>query len=68
VADEFFTNLAAIYEMLLTDIKAIFNGDPAAQSEYEVIRTYPGFYAICFYRIAHLLCKLQGAINPSNTN
>jgi serine O-acetyltransferase len=64
VADEFFANLAAIYEVLLTDIKAIFNGDPAAQSEYEVIRTYPGFYAICFYRIAHLLCKMKVPLIP----
>jgi serine O-acetyltransferase len=64
VADEFFANLAGIYEVLLTDMKAIFNGDPAAQSEYEVIRTYPGFYAICFYRIAHLLCKLQVPLIP----
>ncbi|MDB5000566.1 MAG: serine acetyltransferase [Mucilaginibacter sp.] len=64
VADEFFANLATVYEVLLTDIKAIFEGDPAAQSEYEVIRTYPGFYAICFYRIAHLLCKLKVPLIP----
>lgn len=64
VADDFFTNLAAVYEVLLTDMKAIFDGDPAAQSEYEVIRTYPGFYAICFYRIAHQLCKLQVPLIP----
>lgn len=64
IADSFFTELATIYEVLLTDIKAIYEGDPAAQSEFEVIRTYPGFYAICFYRMAHLLYTLSVPLVP----
>lgn len=52
---QFFEQLPALYELLNTDISAIYKGDPAAVSEFEVIRTYPGFYAICFYRIAHAL-------------
>lgn len=55
LADQFFTQLPALYQTLNTDISAIYKGDPAAVSEFEVIRTYPGFYAICFYRIAHAL-------------
>ncbi|WP_341844506.1 serine O-acetyltransferase [Pedobacter soli] len=55
VAGEFFAGLPELYRILNTDISAIYEGDPAAQSRFEVIRTYPGFYAICFYRIAHLL-------------
>ncbi|MCC8408028.1 serine acetyltransferase [Mucilaginibacter sp. UR6-1] len=55
VAEEFFNNLPSLYDTLNTDIQAIYDGDPAAKSEFEVIRTYPGFYAICFYRIAHIL-------------
>ncbi|TCC99090.1 serine acetyltransferase [Pedobacter frigidisoli] len=54
-AVHFFNQLPTLYEILNTDIQAIFNGDPAAASEFEVIRTYPGFYAICFYRIANIL-------------
>jgi serine O-acetyltransferase len=54
-AGQFFTELPELYRVLNTDIVAIYEGDPAAQSRFEVIRTYPGFYAICFYRIAHLL-------------
>ena len=50
-----FESLPGIHELLNTDITAIVTGDPAARSEFEVIRTYPGFLAICFYRIAHAL-------------
>lgn len=64
IAEAFMDQLAHIYELLLTDTKAIYKGDPAAQSEFEVIRTYPGFYAICFYRIAHLLHSLEVPLIP----
>jgi serine O-acetyltransferase len=64
LADAFIASLSEVYELLLTDTKAIYQGDPAALSEFEVIRTYPGFYAICFYRIAHLLHSLQIPLIP----
>lgn len=64
IADSFFIQLPEVYEVLLTDMQSIFNGDPAAQSEFEVVRTYPGFYAICFYRLAHLLCSLDIPLVP----
>ncbi|WP_439695618.1 serine O-acetyltransferase EpsC [Mucilaginibacter sp. AW1-7] len=51
----FFESLPLLYQVLNTDIQAIFNGDPAARSEFEVIRTYPGFFAISLYRLAHAL-------------
>ena len=54
----FYDQLAEVYELLLNDAKAIDDGDPAASSLEEVIRTYPGFYAIIIYRIAHLLYEL----------
>jgi serine O-acetyltransferase len=55
LAKSFFDQLPELYRVLNTDIQAIFNGDPAARSEFEVIRTYPGFYAISLYRLAHSL-------------
>lgn len=55
IADQFFLNLPSIYEQINQDITAMYNGDPAAKSRSEVIRTYPGFYAIAAYRIAHEL-------------
>jgi serine O-acetyltransferase len=54
-AQGFFNDLPELYRILNTDIEAIFNGDPAARSEFEVIRTYPGFFAISLYRLAHSL-------------
>lgn len=60
----FFTGLPDIYRLLNTDIEAIFTGDPAAISKFEVIRAYPGFYAICFYRIAHALLILDIPLLP----
>ena len=44
----FFQQLPEIYRLLNADVTAIAQGDPAAKSEFEVIRTYPGFMAICF--------------------
>ena len=38
---------------LIKDVQAIYEGDPAARAPEEVILSYPGFYAISIYRIAH---------------
>ena len=51
----FCDSLSDIYDLLLGDAKAMYDGDPAAESVEEVMRTYPGFYAIAAYRIAHQL-------------
>ncbi len=63
-AAAFFERLPQLYDTLNTDILAIYDGDPAAQSHFEVVRTYPGFYAICYYRIAHILGYLQVPFVP----
>ena len=56
--DKFFNALPVIYDKLGQDITAMYDGDPAAKSRDEVVRTYPGFYAIAAYRIAHELHTL----------
>lgn len=58
IADQFFDVLPAIYEQLNRDVVAMYEGDPAAKSRSEVIQTYPGFYAIAAYRVAHALHEL----------
>lgn len=63
-AQIFFEAIPSIYKTLKTDIQAIINGDPAAKSEFEVIRAYPGFYAISIYRIAHQLHLLEIPLLP----
>lgn len=55
----FFEGLEQVYDMCLEDSLAILEGDPAAYNQKEVIRSYPGFYAIAVYRIAHLMFSLE---------
>ena len=62
--DAFFEQLPSIRTALLKDIEAIFAGDPAARSNGEIIRTYPGFYAMAAHRIAHELLKLGVNLIP----
>lgn len=64
VSEEFFKALPDIYEVLMSDAEAIMSGDPAAKTIREVIRTYPGFTAICFYRVAHQLWTLDVPLIP----
>ena len=44
-----------LHQKLEDDLKAIFEFDPAAKSRTEVLVSYPGFFAITVYRIAHEL-------------
>ena len=53
-----------IQQQLLTDVDAIFEGDPAAQNKEEVIFAYPGLFAIFVYRIAHELFLRNVPIIP----
>ncbi|HXI00510.1 MAG TPA: hypothetical protein VNI52_09585 [Sphingobacteriaceae bacterium] len=63
-AKHFFENLPELYQILNTDVSAILTGDPAAKSQFEVVRAYPGFLAICFYRISNALLKLNIPLLP----
>jgi serine O-acetyltransferase len=64
IAKLFFKKIPDIYRILNTDIYSLHTGDPAARVEFEVIRAYPGFYALCFYRMAHELLKLEVPLLP----
>ena len=55
ICSTFFSRLPEVQRILLTDVQAAFDGDPAAQSKEEIIFSYPGFFAIFVYRIAHEL-------------
>ena len=60
----FFDELPSIQRVLLTDVQALYDGDPAAGSKEEVIFSYPGLYAIYVYRIAHVLYQQDVPIIP----
>ena len=56
--------LPEITAILKTDIQAAFEGDPAATSLDEVILSYPAFFAISVYRIAHELYLMKLPVIP----
>lgn len=55
ISARFFEKLPDIQEMLLKDVQAGFDGDPAAKSKEEIVFSYPGVFAIYVYRLAHVL-------------
>ena len=64
IASAFIKTMPAIKELLELDIKATLQGDPAAENADEVIFSYPGFFAILVYRLAHRLVELGVPIIP----
>lgn len=64
IADAFMSALPQLRQMLLKDVKATYNGDPAAESTAEVVLCYPGIRAITSYRIAHALLLAGVPILP----
>ena len=63
-AEEFIGRLPRVREMLATDVKAAYDGDPAAVCYDEIIFSYPGLYAIMTYRLAHELHTLDVPLIP----
>lgn len=51
--------LPQIRELLVKDVEAAYDGDPAALSFAEIVLTYPGLAAITCHRIAHELYELE---------
>ena len=64
ICDDFIARLPDIQTMLMKDLEANFEGDPAAYSMQEVIFSYPGLFAIFIYRIAHELYLQKVAMIP----
>lgn len=53
VCNNFIRKLPYIQKMMMKDVEAAFDGDPAAKSMEDIIFSYPGLFAIYVYRIAH---------------
>lgn len=60
----FINRLPYIQQMILKDVDAEYDGDPAANSREEIIFSYPGLFAIYVYRIAHELYLLNVPFIP----
>lgn len=68
IADEATTYLLSqipeIRESMKLDMRAAFDGDPAATSHDEVVLSYPGLKAITIQRIAHALYEKRVPLIP----
>jgi serine O-acetyltransferase len=64
ITNSFMSKLPVVRRVLATDVKAAYEGDPAATSPYEAIFSYPGVFAITSYRIAHELYELGVPLIP----
>ena len=64
VCEAMMERLPHLQELLLKDLTANYNGDPAASSRQEIILSYPGMFAIFIYRIAHELYENKVAMIP----
>lgn len=60
----FLNRLSHIQELLFKDVQAAFDGDPAALSKADIIFSYPGFFAVTVYRIAHELYVMDVPMIP----
>jgi serine O-acetyltransferase len=63
-AVDFMEELTRLRVLLAKDIRAAYEGDPAAKSYDEIIFSYPGLLAITVYRIAHKLYELRVPLIP----
>ncbi len=60
----FFTRLPEVRRLLVLDVQAAYDGDPAAPNLAEIVFAYPGLFAITVYRIAHELHVLDVPLLP----
>ena len=64
IALEMMDAIPEIRQTLALDVRAAFEGDPAAKSHDEIIFSYPGIYAISVYRLAHKLFEMGVPMLP----
>lgn len=60
----FMKQVPRMREYIDTDLDAMFDGDPAANSKNEIILCYPGLLASTIHRIAHVLWELEVPLIP----
>ena len=60
----FLDALPSVRQLLVADVQAAYDGDPAALTFAEVLLAYPGLMAIAAHRLAHELYKLNVPIIP----
>jgi serine O-acetyltransferase len=61
ITDRFLAQLPDLRRQVRLDLRAAYEGDPAASGVDEILFCYPGTLAITVYRIAHAL-RAEGAV------
>jgi len=64
IATEFLKGLPGIRDLLASDVRAAYEGDPAAVTPGETIFCYPSIRAMTNFRIAHELRRLEAQLIP----
>jgi len=64
IALDFIDSLPEIKRLLYTDVQAMFDNDPAAQTYGEVIFCYPVVSTMVHYRVAHRLHEMKVPVIP----
>ncbi len=64
IVHNFFEQLPEVQQILETDVKATYEGDPASLNPDETVFCYPGLLAITNYRLAHKLYLLNVPVIP----
>jgi serine O-acetyltransferase len=62
IVRDFAGQLPVIRDVLISDIRAAFDGDPSAKGTEEVLLSFPGVKAVIYHRLAHSLYKLGAPI------
>ncbi len=68
ICNGFLNEIPKLKKLIISDIAAAFNGDPAAKNYEEVLYCYPGIIALTYHRIAHELSLLDVPIIPRMIN
>lgn len=63
-AEAFVEQLPELRRVLATDVKAAYDGDPAAKNFGEIISCYPIIKVLTIFRMAHALWKLEVPLIP----
>lgn len=64
LTQEFIAALPQLQELIFTDVRAAYEGDPAAVDEIEPLLCYPGVRAVAYQRMAHFLHAHGARILP----
>ena len=63
-AETFLKRLPAVKELIVSDVEAVAENDPAVTSMQEIVYCYPAVKAMLYYRTAHELLALGVGIIP----